>query len=325
MKIPLLTDFQFAEPSFLWLIVIPLMFMILRGLKYSQSSIEFPSIFHLEDRLKKTNRGLFNFSSIILPLAIIFITLALSRPQKVSHSEVIEGEGIEIALAIDVSGSMKEQDFVINRRRVHRLNAAKSGKNFIKGRKHDRIGIVVFSGRPHTMGPLTMNHEWLNSMIDSEINFRENIIEGGTAIGTAIAASAKRLSDREAKSKIVVLLTDGVQSVPGLSPEDAAKLSATLGIKVYTIAIGKPGPSGSAEESFDLPTLRKVASITGAKTYLGKDTETLNKIFEEIDELETSDIEYRQIIKKKEYYQWPTFLAASLLLLGISWRNPDPE
>lgn len=328
MKIPLLTDFQFAEPSFLWFIVIPLIFMLLRGRKYSQPSIEFPSIFHLEDRLKKANRGLFNFSSIMLPLAIIFILLALSRPQKVSHSEVIEGEGIEIALAIDVSGSMKEQDFVINRRRVHRLNAAKSVvKNFIKGRKHDRIGIVVFSGRPHTMGPLTMNHEWLNAMIDSEINFRrfENIIEGGTAIGTAIAASAKRLSDREAKSKIVVLLTDGVQSVPGLSPEDAAKLSATLGIKVYTIAIGKPGPSGSAEESFDLPTLRKVASITGAKTYLGKDTETLKKIFEEIDELETSDIEYRQIIKKKEYYQWPTFLAASLLLLGISWKKPEPE
>ena len=222
MKIPLLTDFQFAEPSFLWLIVIPLMFMILRGLKYSQSSIEFPSIFHLEDRLKKTNRGLFNFSSIILPLAIIFITLALSRPQKVSHSEVIEGEGIEIALAIDVSGSMKEQDFVINRRRVHRLNAAKSVvKNFIKGRKHDRIGIVVFSGRPHTMGPLTMNHEWLNSMIDSEINFRrfENIIEGGTAIGTAIAASAKDYLIEKPRAKSLSYLQMAFKAFQGLAPK----------------------------------------------------------------------------------------------------------
>ena len=328
MKIPLLNDFQFAEPSFLWLIIIPIIFMLLRGKKYSLPSIEFPAIIHLENKLKNTNSGLFHSSQILLPLVIIFISTALARPQKVSHSEVIEGEGIEIALAIDVSGSMKEQDFIINRRRVNRLDAAKTVvKNFIKGRKHDRIGIVVFSGRPHTMGPLTMNHEWLNAMIDREIHFRrfENMIEGGTAIGTAIAASAKRLSDREAKSKIVVLLTDGVQSVPGLSPEDAAKLSATLGIKVYTIAIGRSERSGSAEESFDLPTLRKVASITGAKTYLGKDTETLKKIFEEIDELETSDIEYRQIIKKKEYYQWPTFAAASLLLLGISWRKPRPE
>ena len=193
-------------------------------------------------------------------------------------------------------------------------------KDFINGRKNDRIGVIVFSGRPHTMGPLTMNHEWLNEMIDREIHSGDlkNIIEGGTAIGTAIAASAKRLSNREAKSKIVVLLTDGVQSVPGLSPEDAAKLSATLGIKVYTIAIGQPSISGSAEESFDLPTLRKVASITGAKTYLGKDTETLRRIFDEIDELEKSDIEYRQIVKTKEYFQWPTILAASLLLLELA-------
>ena len=164
-------------------------------------------------------------------------------------------------------------------------------------------------------------------MINEEIHFErfENVIEGGTAIGTAIAAASKRLSEREAKSKIVVLLTDGVQSVPGLTPEDAAKLSATLGIKVYTIAIGRPGQSRSAEESFDLPTLRKVASITGAKNYLGKDTEALKAIFAEIDDLETSDIEYRQIIRKKEYFQWPTLIAASLLLIGISWRGPAPE
>lgn len=328
MKIPLLTDFQFAEPYFLWLAIIPLIFIILRGKKYLQPSIEFPSIVHLENELTTNNKGLLRFSSIILPLTILFVITALARPQKVSHSEVIEGEGIEIAMAIDVSGSMKERDFAINQRRVNRLDAAKTVvKDFINGRKNDRIGVIVFSGRPHTMGPLTMNHEWLNEMIDREIHFRrfENIIEGGTAIGTAIAASAKRLSNREAKSKIVVLLTDGVQSVPGLSPEDAAKLSATLGIKVYTIAIGRPSISGSAEESFDLPTLRKVASITGAKTYLGKDTETLRRIFDEIDELEKSDIEYRQIVKTKEYFQWPTILAASLLLLGISWRNPDPE
>ena len=155
MKIPLLTDFQFAEPSFLWLIIIPIIFMLLRGKKYSLPSIEFPAIIHLENKLKNTNSGLFHSSQILLPLVIIFISTALARPQKVSHSEVIEGEGIEIALAIDVSGSMKEQDFIINRRRVNRLDAAKTVvKNFIKGRKHDRIGIVVFSGRPHTMGPV---------------------------------------------------------------------------------------------------------------------------------------------------------------------------
>ena len=328
MEIPLLTDFQFAEPLFLWLLVIPIILIFFRGKSYVQASIDFPAIIHLKDQFKKTNNGILRFSKIALPLSIILGTIALARPQKVTHSESIEGEGVEIALAIDVSGSMKERDFVVNGRRVDRLFAAKSVvKDFIKGRTRDRIGVIVFSGRPHTMGPLTMNHEWLNQMINEEIHFErfENVIEGGTAIGTAIAAASKRLSEREAKSKIVVLLTDGVQSVPGLTPEDAAKLSATLGIKVYTIAIGRPGQSRSAEESFDLPTLRKVASITGAKNYLGKDTEALKAIFAEIDDLETSDIEYRQIIRKKEYFQWPTLIAASLLLIGISWRRPAPE
>tara|TARA_Y100000766_G_C18909574_1_gene607667 strand:+ start:1583 stop:2569 length:987 start_codon:yes stop_codon:yes gene_type:complete len=328
MKIPLLTDFQFAEPLFLWLLVIPIILILSRGKSYVQTSIDFPAIIHLNDQLKKANNGILRFSKIALPLSIILGTIALARPQKVTHSEVIEGEGVEIALAIDVSGSMKEPDFVVNGRRVDRLYAAKSVvKDFIKGRTRDRIGVIVFSGRPHTMGPLTMNHEWLNQMINEEIHFErfENVIEGGTAIGTAIAAASKRLSEREAKSKIVVLLTDGVQSVPGLTPEDAAKLSATLGIKVYTIAIGRPGQSRSAEESFDLPTLRKVASITGAKNYLGRDTESLKAIFSEIDDLETSDIEYRQIIRKKEYFQWPTLIAASLLLISISWKRPAPE
>ena len=328
MKIPLLTDFQFAEPLFLWLLVIPIILIFFRGKSYVQTSIDFPAIIHLKDQFKKTNNGILRFRKIALPLSIILGTIALARPQKVTHSESIEGEGVEIALAIDVSGSMKERDFVVNGRRVDRLFAAKSVvKDFIKGRTRDRIGVIVFSGRPHTMGPLTMNHEWLNQMINKEIHFErfENVIEGGTAIGTAIAAASKRLSEREAKSKIVVLLTDGVQSVPGLTPEDAAKLSATLGIKVYTIAIGRPGQSRSAEESFDLPTLRKVASITGAKNYQGKDTEALKAIFAEIDDLETSEIEYRQIIRKKEYFQWPTLIAASLLLIGISWRRPAPE
>lgn len=328
MKIPLLTDFQFAEPLFLWLLVIPIILILSRGKSYVQTSIDFPAIIHLNDQLKKANNGILRFSKIALPLSIILGTIALARPQKVTHSEVIEGEGVEIALAIDVSGSMKEPDFVVNGRRVDRLYAAKSVvKDFIKGRTRDRIGVIVFSGRPHTMGPLTMNHEWLNQMINEEIHFErfENVIEGGTAIGTAIAAASRRLSEREAKSKIVVLLTDGVQSVPGLTPEDAAKLSATLGIKVYTIAIGRPGQSRSAEESFDLPTLRKVASITGAKNYLGRDTESLKAIFSEIDDLETSDIEYRQIIRKKEYFQWPTLIAASLLLISISWKRPAPE
>ena len=328
MEIPLLTDFQFAEPQFLWLLIIPVILILLRGKNYVQTSIDFPAITHLENQLKKTNSGILRFSKTALPLSIALGTIALARPQKATHSEVIEGDGVEIALAIDVSGSMKERDFIVNGRRVDRLFAAKSVVNdFIKGRTRDRIGVIVFSGRPHTMGPLTMNHEWLNQMINKEIHFErfENVIEGGTAIGTAIAAASKRLSEREAKSKIVVLLTDGVQSVPGLTPEDAAKLSATLGIKVYTIAIGRPGQSRSAEESFDLPTLRKVASITGAKNYLGKDTEALKAIFAEIDDLETSDIEYRQIIRKKEYFQWPTLIAASLLLIGISWRGPAPE
>jgi len=328
MPIPLLPEFQFAEPYLLGLLALPIILMLVRGNRNRPASIDFPSVVHFGNDLKKQNKGFFYLSSAILPLAIASGIVGLARPQKITHSEVIEGEGVEISIAIDVSGSMRERDFVVDRRRVDRLSAAKAVvKEFIRGRTYDRIGVIVFSGRPHTMGPLTMNHEWLQEMIGREIHFRrfDNVIEGGTAIGTAIAASAKRLSEREAKSKVVVLLTDGVQSVPGLTPEDAAKLSATLGIKVYPIAIGRPGQPGSEEETFDLPTLRKVASITGAKAFLGKDTEALKQIFDEINELEKSDIEHRQIVQKKEYYQWPTLAAASLLLLGIAWRRTAPD
>ena len=225
MKIPLLTDFQFAEPSFLWLIIIPIIFMLLRGKKYSLPSIEFPAIIHLENKLKNTNSGLFHSSQILLPLVIIFISTALARPQKVSHSEVIEGEGIEIALAIDVSGSMKEQDFIINRRRVNRLDAAKTVvKNFIKGRKHDRIGIVVFSGRPHTIGPLTMNHEWLNEMIDREIS---EIIE--KQYDRAVALLEKNKDKLTQLAEVLldkeVIFKDNLEKIFGKRPYDKKESS----------------------------------------------------------------------------------------------------
>ena len=158
MTIPLLPEFQFAEPYLLGLLALPVILIVLRGKRKRPASIDFPSVVHFGNALKKQNRGFLSPSSLLLPLTMACGIVALARPQKITHSEVIEGEGVEISVAIDVSGSMRERDFVVDRRRVDRLSAAKAVvKEFIRGRTYDRIGVIVFSGRPHTMGPLTMN------------------------------------------------------------------------------------------------------------------------------------------------------------------------
>jgi len=326
MTIPLLPDYQFAAPAFLWLLLLlpPLAFF--GGRRAHLPTIQFGALEHVPEEGHRPRGGLGGWTASFYLLALACGTVALARPQKLRDYEVTTGEGVEIALAIDVSFSMSIEDYEINGQRVNRLDAAKSViKEFVDGRPTDRIGLVIFSGRPHTLAPLTTDHDWLKTTIDRDIHFRHRIAQA-TAIGTAIAASAKRLSDREAKSKIVVLLTDGDQNVPGLTPEDAARLAATLGIKVYPIAIGTPGRHyvplirGYLDQSFNLEMLEEVATITKAKSYQAKDTAALERIFAEIDSLEKSEVERRKVIETKEFFQWPAAAAALFALLGLAWE-----
>lgn len=326
MSVPLLPDYQFAEPGWFWLLPLAVAIALLGNRARRSPAIDFGAMAHFGASGRRA-RGAFGLlSSLFLPLAAAAAIAALARPQKVDETEFSSGEGIEIALAIDVSASMSVLDYEMHGQRVDRLTVAKQVlKEFVDGRPNDRVGLVIFAGEPYPIGPLTMDHGWVQEAIDREVHFGHEIL-GGTAIGQAIALPAKKLSDREAKSRIVVLITDGAQEAPGITPQEAAALAATLGIKVYPIAIGTPGTHYSPlrramiPSNFDFETLEEVAAITEAKAFRGRDTEALRDIFAEIDTLEKSEVERRTIIKTVEFFQWPAAAAALLVLLGLVWE-----
>ena len=332
MPIPFLPNLEFGRPEMLLLLLaIPLLFL-LRGRSGRAPAVVVGSLRFLRGSGRPV-RSRFGqpTAAIATMLALASGILALARPQEIDAKEQFTASGVEIYLAIDVSFSMSILDFSLNRQRINRLEAAKYViSEFIEGRPNDRIGLVIFSGQPFALGPLTLDHEWLLNTISDEIHFRHQITSG-TSIGTAISACSSRLANREskikAKSQVVVLLTDGDQNVPGLTPEEAARLSSTLGIKVYPIAIGTPGEHyvplarRSMLQSFDFETLQKIANITGTKAYMANDTETLREIFAEIDQLETSEIDQRTTIETRELYQWFAAAALLFLLVGLAYEH----
>ncbi len=258
----------------------------------------------------------------------------MARPQKVRTYDEVKTEGITIALTVDVSRSMLIEDFYIGGRPVNRLVAAKRVmRDFIRGRTSDRIGIVAFSGAPYYPCTLTLDHEWLETNIE---RVQIGVMEDGTAIGSGIAAAANRLAkeDETAKtlrqkspSKVIILLTDGANNSGKLSPQDAARLAATLGIKIYTIAIGTPGVHSfidlngqiatSGRQEFDEATLQEVARIGNGTFYRAQDLQALTEIFKTIDELEKSEIKKKNIVETDELYHWPLYAALLLLILGL--------
>ena len=327
MPIPFLPDIVFARPEMLFLLLAIPPLIMLRGRTGRFPAVMFGSMRFLEE-VAQPVRSRFGLPTPALAtiLAITCGILALAQPQKVNSKEKFTASGVEIYLAIDVSGSMSILDFSLDRRRINRLQAAKLViSEFVEGRPSDRIGLVIFAGQPSALGPLTLDHDWLLGTIADEIHFDHPITQG-TAIGKAISACASRLANREsgekAKSQVVVLLTDGDQNVDSVKPQDAADMAATLGIKVYPIAIGTPGVhrvpragNRRMEQSFDLETLEEIAAITGTKAYLATDTEALRNIFAEIDQLEKSEIAQRTTVETRELYQW--LVAAALLCLAI--------
>ena len=225
-------------------------------------------------------------------------------------------------MAIDVSRSMQvDQDgFTIGGRQVNRLQAAKKvTRDFIEGRTTDRIGLIAFAGRPYLASPITLDHDWLE---DSMQRIQIGLVEDGTAIGSAIAAAARRLDKRPAKSKVIVVLTDGVNNAGQLSPIIAAKMAKTLGIKIYTIAVGSYGdfiiqtPRGPQRlvQEFDEETLQEIARLGEGAYFRAQDTDSLEKIFGLIDEMEKTEVRRRISVQAKEYYQVP---AAVALVLGL--------
>lgn len=339
MTIPGIPDFQILHP--LWLLLLPLvpLFALLRGARGKRAAIKFPTTSLLRDLGRPARNGLGGFVFGLILLSLTFGIAALSRPQKVLSFEEEESEGIAIMLTVDVSLSMLIEDFYIGGQPVNRLTAAKRVMtDFIKGRRSDRIGIVAFAGETYLPCPLTLDRDWLINNLDRVQTQR---VGDGTAIGSGIASAANRMRREKSPSKVIVLLTDGANNSGKLSPQDAAKLAATLGMKIYTIAIGTPGvhsipdprrgtftPVG--QQLFDEKTLKEVASIGSGQFYMAQNLNSLSEVFGTIDQLEKTKIEHRKITETDELFPYPLAVAtialflALLLSLTILHSAPEP-
>ena len=336
MTTPLLAEstFRLVYPWALVLLLLLPLLALLRSRSGNQGAVTFSSL-HILQRMGPAAKGRFGgFRLATLFLALTCLIAALTRPQWINKTEQISESGIELILAIDVSRSMQVEDFTVNGRRVNRLQAAKSvTRDFIKGRSTDRIGILAFAGRPYLASPLTLSKSWLEGRHGLG-RVRIGLVEDGTAIGSAIAAAAKRLDKRPAKSKVIVLLTDGVNNAGKLSPIEAAKLAKTVGVKVYTIAVGTYGdyvvqtPVGPQRlhQEYDEKTLQEIAAIADGEYFRAQDTSGLEKIFKLIDEMEKTEVKRSVHIHAEELFLWPAIAAlcfAALTLIGDEtiWRR----
>lgn len=261
-------------------------------------------------------------------VSLLFMVVALARPQQGRRFEEVEARGVDIVLCMDISGSMQAEDFSPK----NRLAVAKErAKEFIAKRKGDRIGLVVFSATSLTQCPLTLDKRILEELVD-RLDF--GMLEDGTAIGLGLASAVARLKDSKAKDRVIILLTDGVNNTGDIDPLTAAEAAASLGIRVYTIGVGSKGevPFPVQYEIFgrrvtryqrvridlDTETLQRIADITGGKFFLATDGAGLGQIYEEISRMEPSTFRVRQYTVQEERAGLPLLLAVVLASAGLA-------
>ncbi|GAA5481079.1 vWA domain-containing protein [Haloferula sargassicola] len=317
------TAFQFANPGWLWLLLALPVIAILRGRAGRAVALRLPSVSdarHVGGRPRSKVGG---FLRALMLLGLALLIVALARPQLGRGRTEIETSGIDIVLAIDVSGSMEAMDFKLDGQQVNRLEVVKNVvEKFVGERPGDRIGMVAFAGRPYLVSPLTLDHDWLKKRLD-EVQIGR--VEDGTAIGSAIASSVNHLRDSEAKSRIVILLTDGVNNAGAANPVTAAEAAKTLGIKIYTIGAGIEGQApmpvrdafgrkryAMMDVEIDEESLRQIAQQTGGRYFRATDTNSLAEIYDSINQLEKT----KRTVKKYEDYE-ELFLFAMLPGLGL--------
>ncbi len=322
-----LKSIEFANPEyFYFLLIIPIL-IIWYFLKNSGSFAEIQfSGFSPFNNLKKTKKQRFYHIMIIFRLlAIILLIVALARPQSSLSKQDVNIEGIDIMMAYDISGSMLAEDFKPNR-----LESARDvAINFINGRPNDRIGLVIFSGEAFTQCPLTTDHSVLKNLF---LSVKSGIIEDGTALGDGLATAISRIKDSKAISKVVILLTDGVNNMGSVDPLSAADIAKMFGIRVYTIGVGTTGlapypfqtPFGiqyqNVEVKIDEALLKQISKITKGNYYRATSKTKLENIFKEIDRLEKSKIDVTEFHKKSEEFLYFVLIAGLLLLMELFLR-----
>lgn len=326
--------FSFKDP---WILIfIPLLLFVflvfLRQRAYTPSFL-FPSR-KLFFSMKANGKILIERKWIYVRLLILCLfVIALAGPQEVLDKTEITTEGIDIILAVDASGSMAAEDFQKDNKRVNRLEIVKDVLNeFIQGRKTDRIGLVVFAAQAYTACPLTTDYDWLTTNLKRiELGI---IQEDGTAIGSAIAMSLSRLKESQAKSKMIILLTDGVNNAGKIVPVEAAEAARALGVKIYTIGAGTTGLAPFPVQDFfgrkayqqvaveiDEKLLKDIAQKTEGLYFRATDTESLRAIYKEIDRLEKTKIEETGYKEYKPLFGYVLCIALGLLFIDLILKN----
>ena len=320
---------RFLQPEWFWLLGLLPLIMLWRGRRGPVAAVEFSDVGLAREVSRRSKSRVGNVAWIVLPLlAGALMIVGLARPQRGQSRTEVTANGIDIVLGLDVSGSMQALDFLIDGQRVNRIEVVKSvvGK-FIDQRPNDRIGLIAFAGSPYLVSPITLDHDWLAQNLE-----RVNIGTGddGTAIGSALAASVNRLRTTQAKSKVVILLTDGMNNTGKISPLAAAEAAKALGVKVYTIGVGVRGKAPipvrdelgnmhvvMAKVDVDEKTLQTVADLTGGKFYRATDTDSLEKIYAEINRLERTPATVQKFEHYDELYRWAVIPALAILALSF--------
>jgi len=321
---------HFASPWLLLLLVVPLALAFLPLLGRWWRHWQPATLQYSDVRLTTHGPSFRQYGRYILPvlryLALALLIFALARPQSGSAREVIMGEGVDIAIVLDISGSMAALDF-----EPDRLGASKQViLDFIEGREYDRIGLVIFATEAFSQVPPTLDYQVLERVLDDTQVSWDIGLDSGTAIGLGVANGANMLRDSEAKSKVIVLLTDGANNSGQIDPLTAAEIAKALDVRVYTIGAARPGPAALPfpdghieyrDSEIDEVTLQQIAEMTGGLYFRAEDGTGLQEIYNTIDELERSQVEVRTFTRYTELAAWLIIPAGILLAVEMLLRR----
>jgi len=324
---------RFLQPEWLWLLTLLPMVMLLRGRRGPVAAIEFSDVGLAREVARGSRARVGGWVWLFPLLAAALMIVGLARPQREHSRTEVTANGIDIVLGLDVSGSMQALDFLVDNRRVNRIEVVKSVvSKFIEERPSDRIGLIAFAAAPYLVSPLTLDHDWLQQNLERVST--AVAADDGTAIGSGIAAGVNRLRTTAAKSKVMILLTDGMNNTGKISPVAAAEAAKALGVKIYTIGVGVRGmaPIPVRDEAgrlhlimdkvdVDEKTLETVASVTGGTFYRATDTDSLQKIYEQINRLEKTAQSVQKFEHTDELYSWALIPSVAILGFGLALQH----
>jgi Ca-activated chloride channel homolog len=318
---------RFLNPELLWLLALLPLLAVWRGRKGRVAAVEYSNIEIARTVARETRSRPARWTTLLRLLVAALLILGLARPQWGQGRAELQASGVDLMLAVDVSSSMEALDFTLGGQPANRLDVVKSVvSKFIEARPNDRIGMVAFAGAPYLVSPLTLDHDWLKQNLD---RVQIGLIEDSTAIGSALATSVNRLRDQPSKSRIIVLLTDGMNNAGKVAPQTAAEAAKAMGVRVYTIAAGAEGEAPvpvkdqfgnrqvvMAKVDVDEEALKQIANETGGKFFRATDTDSLRKIYAEIDRMEKTTHKLKKFEKYHELFAFA--VVPSLLLLGLT-------